>query len=120
HADVVLDKPSFTATPSELIAAANVKPAGATDAFIMREDEDVAFDDKGRVTTHWHMIFVVTSQAGADDWGTVGAGWIPAYQDKPTVKARVIDTSAKVTELDQGRITEDASWPNTIVPGARR
>ena len=54
------------------------------------------------------------------DWSVLSATYEPWHQDLPKVHARVIDPSAKVTELDQGRITEAASWPNTLVPGARR
>jgi len=120
HAESALEKPAFTATPSELLAAAKTPPAGTTDVFVLREDNEIAFDDRGRITTHWHMIFVVASRAGADDWSTLGTSWLPGYQDKPTMRARVIDPSGAVAELDQKRITDAPASTTTAMADGRR
>jgi hypothetical protein len=70
-----LDKPSFTATPQELLAAAKTKPAGTEDAFILREEVQTTFDDAGRSKFRAHRIFVITAQAGVDDWGWISVVW---------------------------------------------
>ncbi|HSD90443.1 MAG TPA: DUF3857 domain-containing transglutaminase family protein, partial [Kofleriaceae bacterium] len=119
HADSALDKPAFTATPSELLAAAKKQPAGAADVFVLREDKDISFDDRGRITTHWRMVFVVLSRAGADDWGQLGTTWQPSYQDKPKLRARVIDPSGAVADLDASRITDAPEWTTTVIPDVR-
>jgi tetratricopeptide (TPR) repeat protein len=101
-----VDKPSFTATPAELLAAAKTKPAGTEDAFILREESQTTFDDAGRSTYRSRRIFVITSQAGADDWGWMSVVWTPTYQDKPTFRARVISPSGAVVEVAPNQITE--------------
>ncbi len=101
-----LDKPSFTATPAELLATARSAPRASTDVIILREDNDLSYDERGRLTTRWRMVFVVTTQAGASDWNVLSTTWLPAYQDRPTVRARVIDPNGGSVELDPARITD--------------
>lgn len=107
-ADTAVEKPSFTATPAELLAAAKTKPAGTEDAFILREESQTTFDDAGRSTFRARRIFVITSQAGVDDWGWLSVYWMPTYQDKPKLRVRVINPSGAVAEIDPSQITEKA------------
>jgi tetratricopeptide (TPR) repeat protein len=109
YASPVLDKPSFTATPAELLAVAKAAPRGSSDIVVLREEGDVSYDDRGRVTSRWRLVFLVATQAGADDWRTLASSWQPSYQDKPKVRARVIDANGRVTELDASRITDRPS-----------
>ncbi len=108
HADVdkSLLKPSFTATPAELLAAAKTAPPGDWPIGLLRQENQISFDDKGRSVSRWRLVFVVRSQGGADDWGTLSLDWQPFYQDKPTIRARVIEPGGKVTELDQSLIAD--------------
>lgn len=102
----VLDKPAFTATPAELLAAAKAAPAGTGDVVVLRNENDISYDARGRITSTWRFVFYVATKAGADNWDMLSSTWLPAYQDKPTVRARVIDASGKSTDLDQTRITD--------------
>src|SRR5262249_26523899 len=43
---------------------------------------------------------------GADDWGTLRLDWRPFYQDKPTVRARVVAPDGQIVELDQSLLTD--------------
>jgi transglutaminase-like putative cysteine protease/tetratricopeptide (TPR) repeat protein len=100
-APAALDKPPFSATAAELLAVA--KTAGATAEWpvvVLRDDDELNLDTNGRAHQRWRRVFVITSQAGVDDWGTWGAQWSPFYQDKPTVRARVIEPDGTVVELD--------------------
>ena len=101
----VLDKPAFTATPDELLAAAKSGPS-TNDVAILREDEDVRFDDRGRRVERWRLVFVVRSQTAADDWRTLYRHWHPFYQDRPSVRARAVAPDGKATELDAASITD--------------
>ncbi|MBP6846762.1 MAG: DUF3857 domain-containing protein [Kofleriaceae bacterium] len=95
-----LDKPAFTATPAELLAEARAaKPAGHAVA-ILREDVTFTFDARGRVERRYRTVFTVVEPSGADDWGTIGLDWQPFYQDKPTIRARVINLDGSVTDFD--------------------
>src|SRR6478672_3212394 len=99
-----LDKPAFAASPVELLAAAKAAPdhGGAT---VLREDQDATIDDRGRVTEHWRLVFVVREAQAADDWGVLSATYEPWHQDAPRVHARAIDPSGASVELDQSKIT---------------
>jgi tetratricopeptide (TPR) repeat protein len=105
-AETAIDKPPFTATPAELLAAAKTKPAGTEDAFILRAESQATFDDAGRSKFRSRQIFVITSQAGVDDWGWLSVYWAPTYQDKPTLRARVISPSGAVVDVRPNQITE--------------
>jgi len=105
-AERVLDKPAFTATPDELLALGKAAPPGDWPALILREQHDVSYDDRGRVTTHERWVFVIRTQAGVDDWGTLHSAWSPFYQDRPVIRARVIDPAGRVAELDPALVTD--------------
>ena len=99
-----LDKPAFTATPAELLAEARAaKPAGH-DVAVLRDDVTLRFDERGRLEKRYRTVFTVVAPSGADDWGTISLDWQPFYQDKPTIRARVINADGSVTEFDPSLI----------------
>ena len=101
-----IDKPAFTATPAELLAAAKAVPRDDWPVAVMREDYDVSFDERGRETHRWRMVLVVRNQSGVDDWGTLSWPWSPFYQDKPTVRARVIQPDGTSVNLDPSVVSD--------------
>src|SRR5262245_9258288 len=101
-----LDKPAFTATGAELLAAAKKAPAGDWPAVVLRSDDVRSVDDDGKVVSRWRWVFVVRNQSAVDDWGTLSSTYRPFYQDKPVIRARVIAPDGTVSELDQTLITE--------------
>src|ERR1044071_2678951 len=102
-----LDKPAFSATPAELLALAKSAAASADwPVIVLRDDSELNLDGSGRAHRRWRRVFVVTSQAGVDDWGVWSAEWSPFYQDKPTVRARVIEPDGTAVELDQKLIVD--------------
>ncbi|NVB81392.1 MAG: DUF3857 domain-containing protein [Kofleriaceae bacterium] len=107
-ADPVLDKPAFTATPAELIAAAKAAPHGTKggDVVNLREEHDMSYDDQGRLTMRERYVFQVLTQDGANGWDHISSTWLPAFQDRPVFRARVIDTQGRVTDLDPKQLVE--------------
>jgi tetratricopeptide (TPR) repeat protein/transglutaminase-like putative cysteine protease len=101
-----LDKPAFTATAKELLAAAGAAPAGDWPVVVLREDVHATFDADGKEVRRWRMVFVVRSQAGVDTWGTLVGGYRPFYQDRPVVRARVIAPGGTIAELDPTLVTD--------------
>ena len=102
----VLDKPALTATPSELLAVARAAPVGDGPVTMLREQRDISFDDAGRMTTRSRMVFVVRARSEQAGWQRVEAAWSPSYQDRPVLRARVIDPSGSVTALDPAELAE--------------
>jgi hypothetical protein len=101
-----LDKPPFTATPDELRAVADAAPAGDWPAVILREDRDISYDEKGSATLRWRLVYLITSDVGVDGWGTARTSWRPWFQDRPVLRARVIDPAGNVSELDAAQLRE--------------
>jgi tetratricopeptide (TPR) repeat protein len=101
-----LDKPSFTATPDELLAAAKAAHQADAPVVVLQEDASIAFDDAGRAKERRRIVFVVQTQEGVEDWGTIQLGWSPFYQNKPTVRARVITSRDQVAEIDPKLVTD--------------
>lgn len=121
HATPVLDKPAFTATPAELQSVAKAAPRSSSDVVVLREDNNVSYDDRGRRTMRWRLVFVVATKAGANDWNTLSTTWHPAYQDTPKVRARVIDASGRSVDLDPSLVTDvPAGDAAQTQPGDRR
>jgi len=104
-----LDKPAFTATPAELLAAAKQAPASTAsdDVTILRVDDEFRFDDRARITERWRMVAVIRTKAGADSWDSLGYQYRPSYQDHPAVRARVVDPAGSVAELDPKQLRDD-------------
>lgn len=95
-----LDKPAFTATPAELLAAARAATPAGHAVAVLRDDVSFTFDERGRVEKRYRTVFTVVAPSGADDWGTIGLDWQPFYQDKPTIRARVVNADGSVTDFD--------------------
>ncbi len=106
RAGSAVEKPAFAATPAELLAAAKEAPPGDWPVVILREDHDISVDDLGKKTDRFRMVFVIRSQVGVDDWGTLSWGWSPFYQDRPVVRARVIQSDGSTTTLDPSVIAD--------------
>jgi tetratricopeptide (TPR) repeat protein len=100
-----LDKPTLTADPKELLAAAQPF-RGDTPVVVLRDEQFSTIDDQGRVENRYRVVFVVNTQSAIDGWGTLSLGWSPFYQDKPTVRARVVLPSGQVANLDPSLATD--------------
>lgn len=117
-----LDKPAFTATPAELLDVAKAAPAGAWPVVVLRHDEELSVDDRGRFARRVRAVYVVQAQAGVDDWGTVSWAWSPYYQDRPRVRARVVEPGGAIAELDPKLVTDvpEASTSPSVYSDRRR
>ncbi len=102
-----LDKPAFTATPQELLALGKASPAAGKDVVLLREDNDVSYDDRGRMTVTWRLVFYVATKNGADNWDVLTSTWLPAHQDKPSVRARVIAANGRTQDLDPSLMKDE-------------
>ncbi|HEY6038849.1 MAG TPA: DUF3857 domain-containing protein [Kofleriaceae bacterium] len=109
-----LDKAPFTATPAELLAAAKQAPASTAsdDITVIRIDDEFRFDDHARMTESWRLVAVIRTKAGADSWDSLGYGYQPSYQDRPKARARVVDPSGQITEIDPKQFHEDPAEKN--------
>jgi tetratricopeptide (TPR) repeat protein len=100
-----LDKP-FSATPAQLLAAAQKLTANDDPVIVLRDDTTITYDDQGRATRRYYVVALIEKPAAIDGWGTYDLNWSPFYQDKPTFRARVIAPDGNVAELDPSLITD--------------
>jgi tetratricopeptide (TPR) repeat protein len=100
-----LDKPAFSASAAELLTEAGAV-GGDAPAIVLRDEITTAFDDAGRRERRFRVVVAIKQQAAVDNWGTLDLDWSPFYQDKPTVRARVIGTDRQVAELDPTLVTD--------------
>ncbi|HET7502450.1 MAG TPA: DUF3857 domain-containing protein, partial [Kofleriaceae bacterium] len=113
--NVALDKPSFTATPAELIALAGTAPTGDWAMVVLRDQHEVSYDDQGRATVRARQVYVMQADGDDDEGDSVYAEWHPSYQDRPALRARVISPAGVAVELDPALIREQ---PANRPPGA--
>jgi tetratricopeptide (TPR) repeat protein len=104
--DRALDKPAFTAAPAELLAAAAAAPASDSPFVVLREQHEISYDDSGRATERKRSVVVVRTREAIEDWEALQSSWRASYQDKPVVRARVIDPGGGARELDPADIRE--------------
>jgi tetratricopeptide (TPR) repeat protein len=95
-----LDKAAFTATPAELLAEARAVAGDDADVVVLRDDVVIRYDDAGRVERRNRVVAVIVRQTAVDSWGTLYVDWKPFYQERPTIRARVITPDGSVAEID--------------------
>ena len=101
-----LDKPAFTATPAELLAAAAAAPAPGHDVIVLRDDATYTYDAGGRLTRRYHVVFAVLTQAGADDWESPWCEWYASHQQRPTLRARVVAPDGSVAVVAPAQVQD--------------
>jgi tetratricopeptide (TPR) repeat protein len=105
-----LDGPAFSASPTEIQAAAAKIPAEKfADATVLYEEEDFALDAAGRLTNTHRMIYRIETEAGVQGWSEASVEWEAFYQNVPQIEARVIEPDGSATELDQKTVTDVAA-----------
>jgi len=99
-----LDKAPFSATASELLAVAKTAPKGMNTA-VLREEYNVTADDNGLIRTRTRVLTLLLTQTAVDEWRALNVSYDATYQDKPTLRARVIGPDG--TTKDVGPANDD-------------
>ena len=101
--------PAFTGSVTDIAReAAAIKVDTAADVVVLLDERRYEFDASNRVKMTRHLIFRVDSPQGVTDWGTVDGYWRPWYQQRPSVRARVIASNGVVHQLDP-KVLSDAA-----------
>jgi tetratricopeptide (TPR) repeat protein len=117
-----LDKPAFTASPAELLAAAKARPRAPADAdaVVLREETLIAIDDRGRFERRARVVFVIETKDGADERTEISLDWRPFYQDRPEIRARVVAPDGTVAALDPSRASDRPAFASGNASSDRR
>ncbi len=100
----------FTESATTLRASAKAAKADPQADAVVLLDE-VHFTVRNRMVTKVvnHRILKVQTEKGVSNWAHFGSGWAPWYQDRPVLKARVLDTEGKMHKLDASTIEQVAT-----------
>jgi transglutaminase-like putative cysteine protease/predicted Zn-dependent protease len=86
-------------------ASAVSSPEG-TDVVVLDDEDSYVFDAQGGTVHTTYVVYKVLSQNGAEGWSGIEAGWEPWHQDRPRIRARVIQPDGKAYELEQKAIAD--------------
>lgn len=113
HASTSLARASFAShaafelQPAEVLGiAASVTPDPTYPITELLEEMRVSLDEQGRQTHRYRYVFRIDRETAIQSWGVVQTSWAPWFEEKPTVRARVITASGKETYLDASTLVE--------------
>jgi tetratricopeptide (TPR) repeat protein len=101
--------PLFTSDPSAVLSAAShyAAPENA-DAVVLDYFIDVKIDAAGKLTQTTRLVTRVLRLQGVASVRQVNIGWLPAREDRPKIKARVVTSDGKPHLLQDAAIKDDA------------
>jgi tetratricopeptide (TPR) repeat protein len=101
------DGAPFSAPADRLIEAAGRLPVKeGQNALVFIESGSYSFDEEGRSTYRYHTVLRVDTQAGLSDWANIETDWSPWFEERPSLRARVITRDGKVHLLDPKTVVE--------------
>ena len=97
----------FSVPAAELLAAAETIPTlDEADVAVLWQTSTYRFDAKGRLVLRQRNIYRVLTQAGVESTSRIQAGWVPWYQARPSIRARVVTSEGSDHPLDLGTLSE--------------
>ena len=100
---------SFAADGAEMMEAARgLEAPEDSDLYVLLAESHFRFDAEGRFFYRSRYINLLLTPSGAESRAArVGASWDPWHQDRPEIRARVIDPSGKEHWLDPKTLVEE-------------
>src|SRR5262245_47216703 len=98
---------AFAGDPARILEAA--KPASGEEeasAVVLLDEETHTFDSTGRDTQRRRQVLRISTPAGIDDWASLEETWSPWFEERPSLRARVITADGAVHTLDPATISE--------------
>ncbi len=101
------DAPAFTADPAAMLRAASAFPvARDVDVVILFRDDRFYLEADGRSTYTRRMVYRLVTPAGAEGWSAVASEYSPWYEERPSIRARVITSDGAAHSLDPATLGE--------------
>jgi len=101
-----LDGPALSASPAQLLAAADQVVEHHTDVVYLRRDAAITYDADGGFTMQIRDVVAIRSPAAARAFAALDLRWIPGIGTRPIVRGRVIGPDGQVTPFDPSKATE--------------
>jgi Flp pilus assembly protein TadD/transglutaminase-like putative cysteine protease len=101
------DAPAFTVSAKSIAEAAReLEPPEEFGFDVLLNETSLQFDEQGRCARTYRVVYRVLNEPAAESAGIVEATWAPWYQERPTLKARVITAKGDEHLLDEKHIAE--------------
>lgn len=94
------------AAPAEVARAATLHDAGDASVLVLHDDVRLALDGRGAARLSRHLVYVIRHEEALASWARFDWGWSPWYQDRPVIRARVIDPDGGEHRLDPASLGE--------------
>ncbi len=108
-ADALWNAGLFKASPREILAAvAATNFDGGEAAVVLFEKGRYSFAGDGSLTRTSWLVFKILKEDAVRSWGRISIGWSPWHQDRPVVKARVVNEDGREYPLDPASLLESA------------
>lgn len=106
----------FTAPPRELLAhAASFDAADTSSAITLVESMSWTIDDSGKLSRELVVAYRIRTPTGVTRLAQVFEVWSPWYEERPVVRARVIDPDGKEFVLDPETLIEQRGATESVV-----
>lgn len=101
------DTPFAADTGAVVSAAKSVTESSDSPVVMLLSEYDCSIDSKGRATTTVRKVYRILKEDAVDEWASVEQGYQPWHEDKPEMRARVLEANGAVHILD-GKTIADA------------
>lgn len=99
----------FTASPQKIAAAvAATRYTGGEAALVLYEGGRFDFAADGSLTKTTWLAFKILKEEAVRGWGRLSIGWSPWHQDRPVVRARVVNEDGSEHPLAASSLIESA------------
>jgi tetratricopeptide (TPR) repeat protein/transglutaminase-like putative cysteine protease len=96
----------FAAAPAEVLQAATADSPKDADVVVLSTYVHYVYDAEGKKTVTERRVFRIINETAISGWSAVTAPYAPWYQERPTIRARVITTDGAVHELDPATVDD--------------
>jgi tetratricopeptide (TPR) repeat protein len=98
---------SFAADPEAALRLAQLfRPEGDHDAVVLFDETSYSYDNLGRLLYKRRSIYQIRAPQGLENWGGLEEEWAPWRQERPSLRARVVNPDGRVHWLDKKTIDE--------------
>jgi tetratricopeptide (TPR) repeat protein len=103
------ERAPFEADPKDILAAARaIKVEEGSAVVLLFSESKWTFQADGRAEQRTRSVYRVLTEEGTQDNSAVRAGWSPWYQERPTLRARVISADGVAHPLNLETLAERA------------
>jgi tetratricopeptide (TPR) repeat protein/transglutaminase-like putative cysteine protease len=105
----------LNAPPGDVIrASADIKLEKEQDARILYRECMYSFDQDGRLTWNFRIVYKILTANGVSYWSSVSQGWDPWYQEKPVFRGRVCNPDGSQYLLKPEHFVESAEKEDDV------